>query len=50
VIGFTPREVDDCSLWEFHAARDGWIKANSADEGPAAPSDEDHEAMLRKWG
>lgn len=36
VIGFTPREVDQMSMWEFMAAVEGWIKANTSDEGQSA--------------
>lgn len=31
-MGFTPREVDQMSLWEFSAASGGFMKANSSDE------------------
>lgn len=42
-------EVDAVSFWEFLAARDGWIRANSVTEAQA-PSPEEHDAMLAKWG
>jgi hypothetical protein len=42
--------VDACSLWEFLAARDGWIKANSADDDRGPPTPEEHDAMIEKWG
>lgn len=29
-MGFTPREVDDMSLWQFQAAYAGWAAANGA--------------------
>lgn len=48
-MGFTPAEVDDCSLWQFLAARDGWITANTIDEGPKAPTPEEHDALVAKW-
>jgi len=32
VIGLTPREVDQLSMWEFMAAVEGWIKANTTEE------------------
>ena len=31
-MGFTPREVDQMSLWEFSAASGGFMKANSSEE------------------
>lgn len=29
-MGFTPRQVDDMSLWQFQAAYAGWAEANGA--------------------
>lgn len=48
-MGFTPSEVDACSLWEFLAARDGWIAANTTKQD-RAPTPEEHDAMIEKWG
>jgi len=48
-MGFTPAQVDACSLWEFLAARDGWVAANTSQES-AAPTPEEHDTMLAKWG
>jgi hypothetical protein len=49
-MGWTPAEVDACSLWEFLAARAGWLEANSAPEDRPAPSADEHDAMVEKWG
>jgi hypothetical protein len=48
-MGFAPSQVDAMSLWEFLACREGWIAANSPPENPA-PTPEEHDAMLAKWG
>lgn len=48
-MGFTPREIDDLSLWEFGAAAIGWGKANGSDARPAAPSDEEHDALVERY-
>ena len=48
-MGFTPREIDDLSLWEFAAATLGWTKANGAEPKPAAPSDEEHDALIARY-
>jgi hypothetical protein len=48
-MGFTPAEVDACSLWQFLAARDGWIKANTV-ERDQTPTPEEHDALIAKWG
>ncbi|MAM13021.1 MAG: hypothetical protein CML23_21735 [Rhizobiaceae bacterium] len=31
-MGFSPQQVDAMSVWQFSAALDGYIKANSAEE------------------
>jgi hypothetical protein len=31
VLGFTPRQVDEMTLWEFAAICDGYAKANNPD-------------------
>jgi hypothetical protein len=49
-MGWTPAQVDACSLWEFLAARAGWIAANSAPEEMPPPTAAEHDAMLEKWG
>lgn len=32
-MGFSPTEVDKMSMWEFEAALQGYIKANSTEDG-----------------
>jgi len=32
-IGFTPQEVNEMTMWQFMAAVDGYIQANSQDDG-----------------
>ena len=42
MIGYTPEEVNDMSLWEFKACCDGWNIANNPNSGkPQAPSDKE---------
>lgn len=45
---YTPQQVDAMSLWEFAACVDGFVKANGGTEEAAAPSPEEHLAMLEK--
>ncbi len=45
-MGFTPAEIDGMTLWELAAAAHGWSKANGAEEEVAAPSYEEHLAMV----
>lgn len=44
----TPREVDDCSLWEFAAAVQGWSKANGGESKPASLSEDEHDELMAK--
>lgn len=47
-MGFTPRQVDDMSLWEMAACVEGYTKANGGEVKPAAPSVEEHLALVEK--
>jgi hypothetical protein len=44
-MGFSPREVDAMSLWEFHAAADGYLRANGAAKAAAPSADEFDRAL-----
>mgnify|MGYP005994845155 CR=1 FL=1 len=46
-MGFTPREVDAMSLWEFMACCDGFRSANGGSKGPSGDLSEDE---LREMG
>ena len=39
-MGLSPLQIRDQSLWEFGAAVDGWVEANSAEGGSEPPSEE----------
>lgn len=39
--------MDDCSLWEFRAAVEGWIAAHGGESGPQAPTPEEFEAAVK---
>lgn len=45
-MGFTPRDVDDMTLWELSAAVDGWNRANGAQDSLEPPTEEEFEDML----
>lgn len=36
-MGFTPRQVDEMSLWELAACIEGWNRANGGDDDPPEP-------------
>ncbi|SOC93552.1 hypothetical protein SAMN05216358_3731 [Rhizobium sp. AN5] len=33
MIGFTPQQVNEMSVWQFMAAVDGYVEANTPDDG-----------------
>jgi hypothetical protein len=47
-MGFTPREVDQMTQWEFMAAWEGWLFANGPqdEQRPEAPSPEAHRQAM----
>lgn len=45
----TPREIDDCSLWEFGAAVQGWSKANGGETKAKSLSEDEHDALMAKY-
>lgn len=49
-MGFTPRQVDELSLWELAACIDGFNAANGVEEMPEAPSPSEFYEMLDRLG
>lgn len=49
VIGLSPRQVDELTMWELVAAVAGWKAANCPDEAPAPPTPEEHDALVEKY-
>lgn len=47
-MGFTPRDVDEMTLWELSAAVDGWNRANGGQDELEPPSPEEFDAMLER--
>lgn len=45
-MGYTPREVDDMSLWQFRAAAAGFARFHGGDTSPEAPGDAEFDAMV----
>lgn len=43
-MGFSPRQVDAMSVWEFQAAVDGYLRANGA-ESNGGLTDADEEEL-----
>lgn len=48
-MGWTPSDVDECSLWTLRRACDGWVRANGGEKAEA-PSEEDHLRLMAKHG
>lgn len=45
-MGFSPRQIDDMTPWEFGAAWATYVKSNSAPDSPQAPSREEYLAAI----
>ena len=48
MLGWTPRQLDEVTLQEFHAALDGYERAHSTPDAKP-PSDADHDALVEKY-
>jgi len=48
VIGFTPRQVDELTIWEFNACCEAYIEANGGKKKPEGGDMDD--ADLRALG
>jgi hypothetical protein len=49
-MGFSPRQVDEMSLWEFAACTDGFNRAHGGDEKPEPPTEAEFYDMLERLG
>jgi hypothetical protein len=47
-MGIPPRDLDQCTLWEFMAMIKGWNKANGEPEKPAPPSFNEHRERVSR--
>ena len=45
-MSFSPRQIDEMSLWEFRCVCSGWSEANHADDGTAPEMSDDRLAEL----
>jgi hypothetical protein len=45
----TPEAVNACSLWEYAAAIDGWLRSQGVDQTPA-PTDDEFDEWIAKYG
>ena len=45
-MGFSPRDVDDMTLWEFQCCYDGYRKANETEERPPPEMTDDKLSAL----
>ncbi len=45
VMGFTPQQVNDMSMWQFNAALEGYVEANSADDGAGKLSEKEADEL-----
>lgn len=40
-MGFSPQQVNEMSVWQFLAASEGYIKANSPEDGGLSEKEKD---------
>lgn len=45
-MGFSPRDVDDMTLWEFQCCAEGYREAHSTEQEAAPEMDDDRLAAL----
>ena len=50
VLLLSPRQVDDLTFDELMAMFDGWKAANCGDGAPPPPTNEEHDALVAKYG
>lgn len=46
----SPKEVGDCSFWQFLCAVDGWKKAHGAEEKAQPPTPDEHDELVARFG
>lgn len=46
---FTPRQVDEMTLWELAACADGFNRANGGEETVQPPSNDEFDQMLMRY-
>lgn len=49
-MGFTPRQIDQVTLWELAVMSDAVAKANGAEDKPAPMTDDEYDAALAQLG
>lgn len=45
-MGFSPQQINEMSMWQFMAAVDGYVQANSPDDGSLTTKERDE---LAEW-
>lgn len=40
-MGYTPQEIDEMSVWQYMSVVEGYIKANSTDDGRLSAKEKD---------
>lgn len=49
-MGFTPRQIDEMSIWEISQCIDGYNLANGGEPETEAPSFDEHLARVMRLG
>lgn len=49
-MGFSPRQVDEMTLWELHTCVEAWNAAHDPDAAPPPMSDARFDELMREHG
>jgi hypothetical protein len=50
MMGLSPRQIGQCSLWQYRALIAGWNKGHeSHDDQPPVMSNEEYDALLEQY-
>lgn len=47
-MGIAPEQAGNCTLWQWLAMVKSWNVAQGAEEGPSAPSPDEHKERLSR--
>ena len=50
MLGFTPRQIDDMTVWELSACIEGYRQANGGEEKQTAPTADEFYDMVDRLG
>lgn len=49
-MGFSPRDIDLWTWWEYRVCVSGWNKAHGGEQAMTPPTPDEHDALVAKHG